>query len=141
MYYFHIDVGYTYIGSHHGFLQKFCHPFIITNATIRLQTQVTIFPYSYSSLYNLKFNDEEAMDAVLEDVKFFREFGGGTIVENSNHGLKRDISLMKRVSNETGVNVITGTGIVHPSFLLSIRYLYKNSDDGDSTVNQTGAVI
>lgn len=51
------------------------------------------------------------MDAVLEDVKFFRECNGGTIVENSNYGLKRDIPLMKRVSEETGVNIVAGTGI------------------------------
>ena len=80
------------------------------NDKIELRNLGALRQYPYSSLCNLKFNDEDAMDAVLEDVKFFREFGGGTIVENSNHGLKRDISLMKRVSNETGVNVITGTG-------------------------------
>ncbi|XP_076229012.1 phosphotriesterase-related protein [Nomia melanderi] len=77
---------------------------------IELQTLGVLRQYPYSSKYNLNFNDEATMDAVLEDVKFYHEFGGGTIVENSNHGLKRNIPLMKKISKETGVNLIAGTG-------------------------------
>ncbi|XP_076661720.1 phosphotriesterase-related protein isoform X2 [Halictus rubicundus] len=66
--------------------------------------------YPYSSKYNINFEDKDTINAVFEDVKFYGEFGGGTIVENSNHGLKRDIQLMKRISKATGVNVIAGTG-------------------------------
>lgn len=66
--------------------------------------------YPYSSLNNLKFNDEYAQKAVNMDVKLFKEAGGGTIVENSNHGLNRDILLMRNISQSIGVNVITGTG-------------------------------
>jgi predicted metal-dependent phosphotriesterase family hydrolase len=50
------------------------------------------------------------MAAVLEDVEIFKKSGGGTIVENSNHGLQRNISLMKEISKSTGINVIAGTG-------------------------------
>ncbi|XP_043288078.1 phosphotriesterase-related protein [Venturia canescens] len=66
--------------------------------------------YPYSNVYNVKFNDEDARVAVLEDVKLYKKFGGGTIVENTSHGLKRDIPLMKRISQESGVHVILGTG-------------------------------
>lgn len=66
--------------------------------------------YPYSSQYNVAFNDKDTADAVLEDLKFFRECGGGTIVENSNHGLNRNIALMKELSKQTGVNIIAGTG-------------------------------
>lgn len=66
--------------------------------------------YPYSSKYNLNFNDAAAMDAVMTDLQFYREFGGGTIVENSNYGLKRDIPFMKRLSKETGIHIIAGTG-------------------------------
>lgn len=77
---------------------------------IELRNYGYLKQYPYSNLYNLTYNDEDTMDAVLEDVKFFRECNGGTIVENSNYGLKRDIPLMKRVSEETGVNIVAGTG-------------------------------
>lgn len=61
-------------------------------------------------MYNLIYNDADTVEAIFEDVKLYREFGGGTIVENSNYGLKRDIPLMKRISQETGINIIAGTG-------------------------------
>nr|XP_003699732.1 PREDICTED: phosphotriesterase-related protein [Megachile rotundata] len=77
---------------------------------IELQNIGLVKQYPYSNLYNLKYNDADTVEAIFEDVKLYREFGGGTIVENSNYGLNRDIPLMKRVSQETGVNVIAGTG-------------------------------
>ncbi|KZC05134.1 Phosphotriesterase-related protein, partial [Dufourea novaeangliae] len=77
---------------------------------IEIQNLGVLRQYPYSSKYNLKFNDNDTFNAVLEDVKLFREFGGGTIVENSNYGLERDIPLMRKISRETGVNIIAGTG-------------------------------
>lgn len=71
---------------------------------------ISILSYSYSSSYNLIYNDQYTEDAVLEDVKLYKKFGGGTIVENSNYGLKRNIPFMKKVSEATGINVIAGTG-------------------------------
>lgn len=49
-------------------------------------------------------------DAVLFDVDLFKTVGGGTIVENTTHGLKRQIKLMESVSRQTGVNIIAGCG-------------------------------
>lgn len=66
--------------------------------------------YPYSNVDNLKFYGDDAAKAVHADVELFKEAGGGTIVENSNHGLNRNISLMKDVSQRTGINVIAGTG-------------------------------
>ncbi|XP_034183370.1 phosphotriesterase-related protein [Osmia lignaria lignaria] len=80
------------------------------NDKIELRNVGILKQYPYSSLYNLTFNDTDTIDAILEDVKLYREFGGGSIVENSNYGLNRDIPMMKRVSKESGVNVIAGTG-------------------------------
>lgn len=65
----------------------------------------------YSNMFNIKFNDVETAYAVLEDLRILRYFGGGTIVENSSHGLKRDILLMRTLSEKTGINIIAGTGI------------------------------
>jgi len=60
----------------------------------------------------LEFYGDDAAKAVYKDVELFKEAGGGTIVDNSSHGLKRDIFLMKNISQSLGVNVIAGTGIV-----------------------------
>lgn len=101
---------------------------------------------------NLEFYDVE--EAVSMDVKLFKEAGGGTIVENSSHGLKRDISLMRNISKSMEVNVIAGTGtyfriviitrILLPLFLmLYTQYFhistgyYVASVQTESTLNTT----
>ena len=48
--------------------------------------------------------------AILEEMRLYKKFGGGTIVENTSLGLKRNIPLMVQVSKATGVNVVAGTG-------------------------------
>ncbi|XP_076753085.1 phosphotriesterase-related protein [Xylocopa sonorina] len=77
---------------------------------IELQNVGFLKQYPYSNTYNLIYNDQCTEEAVLEDVKLYKEFGGGTIVENSNHGLKRNVPFLKKVSERTGVNIIAGTG-------------------------------
>ena len=42
--------------------------------------------------------------------------GGGTIVENTTLGIKRDINFYKNIAKETGVNVIAGTGQLRLAF-------------------------
>ncbi|EZA62026.1 hypothetical protein DMN91_008164 [Ooceraea biroi] len=81
-----------------------------SNDELSLRNIGYIRQYPYSNLVNLSFNDDGSAAAVLEDVEIFKKSGGGTIVENSNHGLQRDIFLMKAVSESTGINVIAGTG-------------------------------
>ena len=56
------------------------------------------------------FNDDPAEVAVLDSVRRFKDFGGGCLVENSTHGLKRKSGYLKKVSEETGVNIVAGTG-------------------------------
>uniref|UniRef100_T1J091 Uncharacterized protein n=1 Tax=Strigamia maritima TaxID=126957 RepID=T1J091_STRMM len=65
-------------------------------------------PYSHKD--NLIFNDDATKRAVIEDVIKFKNFGGGTIVENTTHGLQRDLEFMKKVANDTGINIVAGTG-------------------------------
>lgn len=56
------------------------------------------------------FNDAETHAAVLYDMTLYKQFGGGSVVENSSHGLQRNVKFMKEVSQKTGVHVIAGTG-------------------------------
>ncbi|XP_026733738.1 phosphotriesterase-related protein isoform X2 [Trichoplusia ni] len=66
--------------------------------------------YPYSSRHNLILDDEEANIAVLDDVKAYKKFGGGAIVENTTKGLDRDIKFYEEVAQSCGVHVIAGTG-------------------------------
>ncbi|XP_032689979.1 phosphotriesterase-related protein [Odontomachus brunneus] len=77
---------------------------------INLKNVGYIKQYPYSNKYNLTFNDADSAQAVIEDVKSFYTFGGRTIVENSSHGLNRNIPLMVKISEQTGVNILAGTG-------------------------------
>jgi phosphotriesterase-related protein len=77
---------------------------------ISLKNAGFVKQYPYSSQYNIGFNDTDTEKAVLEDLKLFREFGGQTIVENTTHGLKRNLKFLYEVAKEAGVNVVAGTG-------------------------------
>ena len=48
--------------------------------------------------------------------------GGGCIVENSTFGLNRKTAFLKKLSQETGVHIVAGTGIEIPKFLNPKRY-------------------
>ncbi|XP_072947445.1 phosphotriesterase-related protein isoform X2 [Epargyreus clarus] len=66
--------------------------------------------YPYSSRYNLVLNDDAAEKAIKKDLYLYKKCGGGTIVENSTHGLNRNIEFYKEVSEYSGVHVVAGTG-------------------------------
>ncbi|XP_041986889.1 phosphotriesterase-related protein [Aricia agestis] len=66
--------------------------------------------YPYHSRNNLLLNDQDANSAVLFDMHDFQQRGGGTIVENTTEGIKRDVTFLKRVSEETKVHIVAGTG-------------------------------
>lgn len=66
--------------------------------------------YPYGSRYNINFGDDDTHHAIFEDVRQFKEFGGGSIVENTTYGIKRNLKLIYEVAQRTGVNVISGTG-------------------------------
>jgi predicted metal-dependent phosphotriesterase family hydrolase len=68
------------------------------------------FGYRYSSKYNCQFNDAETHAAVLYEMELYKKFGGGAVVENTNHGLQRNVKFLKEVSQRTGIHVIAGTG-------------------------------
>jgi predicted metal-dependent phosphotriesterase family hydrolase len=80
-------------------------------AYIGLTRNYLYFGCRYSSKYNCLFNDAETHAAVLYEMQLYKQFGGGAIVENSNHGLQRNVKFMQEVSQRTGVHVIAGTGM------------------------------
>ena len=46
----------------------------------------------------------------INDVTYFRNMGGNTIVDVTNIGLGRDPMALQRVSNATGLNIVMGSG-------------------------------
>ncbi|XP_064652122.1 phosphotriesterase-related protein-like [Lineus longissimus] len=64
--------------------------------------------YPYANLENLKLFEEK--EAVLSEMKYFKENGGATIVENTTIGIDRDMKFMQELSRKTGVNIVSGTG-------------------------------
>ncbi|KAK7501098.1 hypothetical protein BaRGS_00007583 [Batillaria attramentaria] len=69
-------------------------------------------PYSHKP--NLSLQGEH--DAILHEVKSYKEIGGGCIVENSTIGLHRDVQFLRRLSEATGVHIIAGTGFYVDGF-------------------------
>ncbi|CAO1344614.1 unnamed protein product [Diamesa hyperborea] len=80
------------------------------NEKLHLKNVGFVRQYPYGSRYNINFEDSDTHRAVLEDLKIFKEFGGGSIVENTTHGISRNLKLMYDVAKNVGINVIAGTG-------------------------------
>ncbi|XP_013380141.1 phosphotriesterase-related protein-like [Lingula anatina] len=64
------------------------------------------------------FNDDATHSAILEETITFKRLGGGTIVENTTGDMLRNVEFMKKLSEETDVHIVAGTGFylesVHP---------------------------
>ncbi|XP_035683853.1 phosphotriesterase-related protein-like isoform X1 [Branchiostoma floridae] len=78
--------------------------------------------YPYNFLENLNFHGEE--NHMVEELNFFRQNGGSSIVECTTLGISRDVGKLKKISMATGVNVVCGTGYytanTHPSNMDSL---------------------
>ena len=65
----------------------------------------------------------------IEEAMEFRMMGGGTMVELTNHGLRRDPIGLLKVSNATGLNIVMGSGWY--------QKLYHPADMGRRTVKES----
>ncbi|XP_072044261.1 N-acetyltaurine hydrolase-like [Amphiura filiformis] len=78
------------------------------NEPIRLDNLWWIRQYPYSNIENVNAVDEyEAWD---EEINFYLQNGGRSIVDASCIGIGRDVKVLKRLQDTTGVNIIAGTG-------------------------------
>ena len=64
--------------------------------------------HPYSHVANLTFDDSATKTAMVQEMKFFRENGGCSIVECTTFG--KDLHFLKDLSLQTGVNIIAGSG-------------------------------
>lgn len=77
---------------------------------IAMDTLGYVRQYPYSSHENLRFHGEDAEEAVKKDIMLYKKFGGNSIVENTSHGLMRNMEFMVELSKLSGVHFVAGTG-------------------------------
>lgn len=95
--------------------------YVTETEKIKLENLGVLRQYPYSSKFNINFHDRETQESVAEDLQLFKKWGGGTIVENTSHGLKRDLKFYREMALKTGVNIIAGTG----------HYIESTQNEGD----------
>jgi len=75
--------------------------------------------YPYSSVYNIKLDDVDSKNIMLDELLRYKAAGGNTIVENTVHGISRNNELLRTLSEQSGINIIAGTGINFISYILN----------------------
>ena len=78
------------------------------NAPITMQNLNWLRHNLYKSKVNVSMYNEQ--EAVITDLKIFKQAGGATVVENTVIGINRDIIKMVNISKSSGVHMVCGTG-------------------------------
>ena len=79
----------------------------LADAPITLENLGWIRRHYYSNRSNLQLTD---LDTAIEEVRKFREVGGGAIVDATSTGISRNPEALARISRETGVHIVMGSG-------------------------------
>ena len=79
----------------------------LADAPITLENLGWIRRHYYSNRANLQLTD---LDTAIEEVRRFREVGGGAIVDATSTGISRNPGWLVRISRETGVHIVMGSG-------------------------------
>lgn len=82
----------------------------LINEKLTLSNVGLLKQYPYGRAENFHMMGDEVKEAVLYDLKLYKEWGGGSIVENTSHGLHGSLEFSRNISRETNVHVIHGTG-------------------------------
>lgn len=80
----------------------------LSEGPIKMKNLFWIKQNPYSHKDNLLLCQE--IDAVREELLHFKAAGGGTVVENTTTGIRRDMKTLKKLAEETGVHIIAGAG-------------------------------
>uniref|UniRef100_A0A8D0CDS2 N-acetyltaurine hydrolase n=1 Tax=Salvator merianae TaxID=96440 RepID=A0A8D0CDS2_SALMN len=107
-------LGYTMTHEHLAMSYSCCYyppssgQETLSEAPIEMRNLFWLKQNPYSHKENLLLHQET--DAVKEELLQYKAAGGGTIVENTTTGLKRDVKTLKQLAEETGVHIIAGAG-------------------------------
>ncbi|KAM8966663.1 N-acetyltaurine hydrolase [Pelodytes ibericus] len=108
------QLGYTLTHEHLTMTFSCCyyppppHQKALSNDPIMMKNLFWLKQNPYSNKENLLLNEE--VQAVKEELLIFKAAGGGSIVENTTTGISRDVQALKKMAEETGVNIISGAG-------------------------------
>ena len=69
---------------------------------------VKIFRYSHKK--NLCLTTQQVMAAVMKEMEQYKKCGGGSIVENTSCGIRRNVKFMRDISLKHGINIVAGAG-------------------------------
>ena len=87
----------------------------LADAPITLENLGWIRRNYYSNRFNIQLMD---VHTTIEELRMYREVGGGGIVDATTIGIGRDPHALARISRESGVHIIMGAGFyvdaVHP---------------------------
>ncbi|XP_043197477.1 phosphotriesterase-related protein-like [Amphibalanus amphitrite] len=72
----------------------------------------------YASRQNVTFCDAAVDAAMRDELRTYRENGGGAVIEVTNYGIGRDAALLAAYSRDTAVTIVTGTGFYQHMFQL-----------------------
>ena len=81
---------------------------------ITIKNRFEVDYYENKNQQNLILNDYEK---AIDELKIYKEFGGKTIVELSTIGINPEPIKLSKISQETGVNIILGTGCYTEDYL------------------------
>ena len=81
---------------------------------ITIKNRFEVDYYENKNQQNLILNEYEK---ATEELKIYKEFGGKTIVELSTIGINPEPIKLSKISQETGVNIILGTGCYTEDYL------------------------
>ncbi|KAF5902851.1 phosphotriesterase-related protein [Clarias magur] len=79
-----------------------------SSAPIQLKSMHWLQQHPYSHRENLLLYQE--IEAVRDELVCFKKAGGGTIVENTTTGIRRDLPTLRQLAMDTGVNIVAGAG-------------------------------
>ena len=64
------------------------------------------------------------VDKAIEEVTFFKRAGGTALAEMTTHGYGRDLKALKRISEQTGVHIVSTTGFIMESLFPAEAFNY-----------------
>ena len=80
---------------------------VIAHGPVTIEKLGLLKRNNFAVLDNVQMMD---YDTQKNEIMYFKYAGGRTVVDASNHGLGRDPELLRKISIDTGLNVVTGSG-------------------------------
>lgn len=142
------DLGTTLVHEHLFLDQSNFNAIEANGEEITLENLWKIKRDPYLSPSNCVLDD---VTEAINEVNYFKNEGGNTIVEVTNCGMGRDVDKLKHLSSATGLNVITSTGFYvetsHPPHIndASIEelseFMLKELEEGIEQTNIKAGII